>query len=87
MMQAVSETFEKNKEFFEAQMAERAVQQENQHRIKLRECEDLLEQWTEASQMWKERSEGQTIDIRWWEAFWGCLSGSADGVRAIGRRI
>ena len=69
MMQAVNETFEKNAEFFEAQMAERTVQLENQHRVKLRECEDLLEQWTEASQMWRDKSEGQTIDIRWWEAF------------------
>ena len=69
MMQAVNDTIEKNKELFEAQMAEKTVQLENQHRIKLRECEDLFEKWTEAFQMWKETSEGQTIDIRWWEAF------------------
>ena len=69
LLQAVNDTFAKDSAFFEEKMARKIMQVESDYRIKLRGCDDQLEQWVEAAQTWKEKSEGQAIDLEWWESF------------------
>ena len=66
---AIRQTIEKDKVIFDERMAEMTVQLDNEHRAKIRELEERMESWIEAVQSLKEKSEGQTIDITWWEAF------------------
>ena len=49
LLQAINETFENVSAFFEEKMARKIMQVESDYRIKLRGCEDQLEQWIEAA--------------------------------------
>ena len=66
---AIESTVIKDKEHFDEQLADQMVKLENEHREQVREYEDRVVQWTETAQEWKERSDGQAIDVAWWESF------------------
>ena len=69
LQQAIESTVHKDKEHFDEQLAEQSVRLENEHRVLIRDCDDRIVRWMESAQEWKERSEGQAIDIVWWEEF------------------
>ena len=69
LQQAVSDTVTMAKGHFDTHLADQKISLENEQRLQSQNYEDRLAQWEETVQRWKEFSDGQAIDITWWERF------------------